>query len=99
LCAYVPTQNTKRGPKPKITKKISLRIKQAFSIFQDAGQKVNSRKIVKTTEVKVSIRTVQRHLMGMQLKYKRVLPAINLTKAHRAKRIAEVTKWFEDQHC
>jgi len=48
------------------------------------------------TEAKVSIRTVQRHLVVMQLKYKRVFPAINLTKAHRAKRIAAVTKWFED---
>ena len=69
LCAYVPTQNAKRGPKPKITKKINLRIKRAISTFQDAGQKVNSRKIVETTEAKVSIRTVQQHLMGMQLKY------------------------------
>ena len=33
------------------------------------------------------------------VKYKSVLPAINLTKAHGAKRIAAVTKWFEDQHC
>ena len=52
-------KNAKRDPKPKITKKISLRIKRAISSFQDACQKVNSREIVETTEAKVSIRTVQ----------------------------------------
>jgi len=35
----------------------------------------------------------------MDLKCKRVSPVIILSKLHKEKRMATITKWIEDQHC
>ena len=101
MCTYNLMSASKVGPKFKITKKTNLRIKRAISYFQSQCEKINSRKILEISESNVSVRTVQRHLLRMQLKYKRVssIIIISLTKAHKEKRVAAVSAWIADQHC
>jgi len=82
---------SKVGPKFKITKKTNLRIKRAISYFQSQCEKINSRKILEISEPNLSVRTILRHLLRMQLKYKRASSIISLTKAHKEKRVAAVS--------
>jgi len=83
MCSYEPRKRAKMGRKPKITKNIQMRIKRAITNIHQAGEKVNSRKIIKETGANVSIRTAQRHLLRMDLKYKRASPVIILSKLHK----------------
>jgi len=87
------------GPNPKVNKKIQLRIKRAMCSLQDSGEKITSRKIVAACDLDMSISTVQRHLKSKQWKYKRATAIISLTNAHKAKRVASVTSWIENQQC
>jgi len=88
MCSHEPRKNSKIGRKPKITKKMDMRIKTAIANIHQAGEKVNSQKIIKETGANVSIRTAQRHLLRMDLKYKRASPVIFLSKLHKEKRMA-----------
>jgi len=99
MCSYEPRKNSKIGRKPKIKKKMDMRIKRAIANIHQAGEKVNSRKIIEETGANASIRTAQRHLLSMDLKYKRTSPVIILSKLHKEKRMTIINKWIEDQHC
>jgi len=99
MCSYEPRKNSKIGRKPKIAKKMDMRIKRAIANIHQAGKKVNLRKNIEETDANASIRTAQRHLLRMDLKYKRASSVIILSKLHKVKRMATITKWIEDQHC
>ena len=83
MYAYVPKRTNKMSHKRKITKKINFQIKRTIAKLRHAGDKIISQKIVQDTNLNVSLRTVQRHLLRMKLKYKQGSPIICLTKVHR----------------
>jgi len=49
--------------------------------------------------VEAFFRTVQCHMKAIQMKYKKALAIISLTKAHKSNKITAVTAWIENQHC
>ena len=55
MCSYEPRKNSKIGRKPKIKKKMVMRIKRAITNIHQAGEKVNSRKIIEETGANASI--------------------------------------------
>ena len=99
MCTYIPKKTVKVGRKRKITKTLQLRIKRAISSLQNVSEKINTRKIVEICNVDASLRTVQRHMKDIQMKYKKASSIICLTKAHKSNRVASITAWIENQHC
>jgi len=82
LCSYtLKTLKKKRGPKPKITKKLQFRIKRQISFSLNKGERVTSSKIMKECEINANVRTVQKYLRKEGYKYKKARKEIVLTKS------------------
>lgn len=86
----------KTGSKSKIDKKSSLKIKREISKMHAQGEKITSPKIIKTCELNVSLRTVQRHLKFKDLHYKNVTKKIILSKTHKAERLRIVKNFLTE---
>jgi transposase len=99
LCSYtLKTLKKKRGPKPKITKKLQFRIKRQISFSLNKGERVTSSKIMKECEINANVRTVQKYLRKEGYKYKKARKEIVLTKKHMQNRVSHITSWFEKCH-
>ena len=61
----------KTGPKPKIDKKLKLRIKRDCNKLMEAGEKVTSTKIIKESNLMVPKSAAQRCLKSLGMKYKK----------------------------
>ena len=99
LCHYKrTTRPKKRGCRPKITKNNALCIKRVISRYKSAGEKINSSKIIEECQLKVSTKTVQRHLTKIGAKYKKSKYQIVLSPSHKERRVEMCTKWIIDDH-
>ena len=93
LCRRITRNKTKSGPKAKIDKSKSLRIKRAIYVINDNGEKLNSRKIIDKCDLNVSCSTVQLYMRSKAYVYKNSKKSINLTKKHRTARMEIATKF------
>ena len=87
----------KRGPKLKIDKKLSTRIKRCTESLISDGQRVTSRKLSKMVDLNVSLRTTQRHMKRLLYKYKAARAEIVLGKNHRDERVRICKGWLRDR--
>lgn len=96
LCTY-STKPTKKktGPKRKIDKKISLRIKREIATLNLSKCRVTSKKIRDNLKINACLRTVQIHLKKAQYLYKKATKSIALTREHKEKRVLAITTWIQ----
>ena len=59
-----------------------------------SGEKVTARKVKEKCELDVNIRTVQRTLHGIGLKYAKAKKKITLTKKHKGARLECAKRWL-----
>ena len=77
----------KTGPKNKIQKVDSLKIKREASRLLQEGEKVNSSKICRNTGIIASPEVVRCFLNNNGYKYKRVAQTIQLSLSHKQARV------------
>ena len=92
-------QAKKCGPRNKIDRRLSLKIKRCISQIKESGKKVNSTKIIDQCNLILSNKTVQRHLKSEGYKYKNICQKMVLSKKHRFERIRIITNWLSVNHC
>ena len=84
----------KRGRKRSIGKRTERRIKRTVTRFLTSGEKVTARKVKEKCELDVNVRTVQRTLHRIGLKYAKAKKKITLTKKHRGARLECAKRWL-----
>lgn len=89
----------KRGPKRKLDRKHRLSVKRNIAQIESLGQKVNSTKILRNSDLDVSTRTVQRCLKEMGMKYKNATTQIMLSQKHKDERVRIISRWIIKNHC
>lgn len=94
LSRRVNRKKRKVGPKPKIDKTQSLRIKRAIAAINENGEKLNSSKIIDRCDLNVSCSTVQRYMRSKAYVYKCPDICINLSKKHKIERMMLATKFL-----
>lgn len=57
------------GPKKKINKRMSLRLRRTIFGLIQRGERINSRKLIEETDLNVSIWTLQRYLRARAMRY------------------------------
>ena len=73
----------KRGRKRSIGKWTERRMKRTVTRLLTSGEKVTARKVKEKCELDVNVRTVQRMLHRIGLKYAKAKKKITLTKKHK----------------
>ena len=104
LYYYKPkAQKCKPGPKSKITKRESLRIKRYIQNCNDNGIRVACNNIVNSLDLPVGRRNVNKYLLQRELRSVKVPQVISLTKAQREKRIKFASRYLAEdlvwEHC
>ena len=84
----------KRGRKRSIGKRTERRMKRTVTWLLTSGEKVTARKVKKKCELDVNVRTVQRTLHGIGLKYAKAKKKITLTKKHKGARLECAKRWL-----
>ena len=84
----------KRGRKRSIDKRTERRIKRTVTRLLTSGEKVKTRKVKEKCELDVNVRTVQRMLHRIGLKYAKAKKNITLTKKHKGARRECVNRWL-----
>ena len=87
----------KTGPKNKIQKVDSLKIKREASRLLQEGEKVNSSKICWNTGIIASPEVVRCFLNNNGYKYKWVAQTIQLSLSHKQARVEIVEGWLKEQ--
>ena len=80
----------KRGRKRSIGKRTERRMKRTVT----SGEKVTARKVKEKCELDVNVRTVQRTLHRIGLKYAKAKKKITLTKKHKGARLECAKRWL-----
>ncbi len=80
-------QKKKRGRKRSIGKRTERRMKRTVTRLLTSGEKVTARKVKEKCELDVNVRTVQRTLHRIGLKYAKAKKKITLTKKHKGARL------------
>ena len=82
----------KRGRKISIVKRTERRMKRTVTRLLTSGEKVTARK--EKCELDVNVRTVQRTLHMIGLKYAKAKKKITLTKNHKGARLECAKRWL-----
>ena len=80
----------KRGRKRSIGKRTERRMERTVTRLLTSGEKVTARKVKEKCELDVNVRTVQRTLHRIGLKYAK----ITLTKKHKGARLKCAKRWL-----
>lgn len=99
-CIITPTYKktcVRRGPKSKITSKISKCIKESMKRIYKRNEIVTASKIQKCSRFNASISTIQRHLRSQGLKYRNLQPKIVLNENHKTMRKTIVKQWLQER--
>ena len=94
LYVYTLKTNKNRGPKLKMDKASTLRVKRKISALYEIGEKINSRKLIEECDLNASNCTVQRYLKKTGLAYKRISSRIHLTNGHMKLRMECIKSWI-----
>ena len=94
LCTYERRVCMKPGQNVVLDKAKSLAIKRKIESLKCSNQKVVSSRIVKDLNLKVSVSTVQRHLMRCDYKYKKAKLQIILSNHHKHERTKIIGDWI-----
>ena len=81
------TPKKKRGRERSIGKRTERRTKRTVTQLLTSGEKVTARKVKEKCELYVNVRTVQRTLHMIGLKYAKAKKKITLTKKHKGARL------------
>ena len=84
----------KRGRKRSIGKRAERRMKRTVTRLLTSGEKVTARKVKEKCELDVNVRTVQRTLHRIGLKYAKAKKKITLTKKHKGARLECAKRWL-----
>ena len=84
----------KRGRKRSIGKRTERRMKRTVTRLLTSGEKVTARKVKEKCESDVNVRTVQRTLHRIGLKYAKAKKKITLTKKHKGARLECAKRWL-----
>ena len=84
----------KRGRKRSIGKRTERRMKRTVTRLLTSGEKVTARKVKEKCELDVNVRTVQRTLHRIGLKYVKAKKKITLTKKHKGARLECAKRWL-----
>ena len=84
----------KRGQKRSIGKRTERRMKRTKTRLLTSGEKVTARKVKEKCELDVNVRTVQRTLHRIGLKYAKAKKKITLTKKHKGTRLKCAKRWL-----
>jgi len=88
----------KRGPKFLLTKSDKLKIKRDIARLNDLQEKANCRKIIDNCNLRVSQKTLQRHLTAIDVTYKKSTSIIQLSKNDRKCRVDTISQWMGNNH-
>lgn len=92
------TNKKKVGRKNKITKRESLVLKREIALLNEQQEKVNSKKLIKNLGLNISPRSVHRHLLKLDFKYKKATNQIVLSKKHKQIRLDVISSWISSNH-
>ena len=84
----------KRGRKRSIGKRTERRMKRTVTRPLTYGENVTARKMKEKCELDVNVRTVQRMLHRIGLKYAKAKKKITLTKKHKGARLECAKRWL-----
>ena len=84
----------KRGRKRSVGKWIERRKKRTVTRLLTSGEKVTARKAKEKCELEINVRTVQRTLHRIGLKYAKAKKKITLTKKHKGARLECAKRWL-----
>ena len=84
----------KRGQKRSIGKRTERRMKRTVTRLLASGEKVTARKVKEKCELDANVRTVQRTLHNIGLKYAKAKKKITLTKKHKGTRLECAKRWL-----
>ena len=84
----------KRRQKRSIGKRTEVRMKRTVTWLLTSGEKVTARKVKEKCELDVNVRTVQRTLRRIGLKYAKAKKKITLTKKHKGARLECAKRWL-----
>ena len=88
---YMLKTNSERkkkiGRKRSISKRTESRMKRTVTRLLTSGEKITARKEKEKCELDVNVRTVQRTLNRISLKYEKAKKKITLTKKHKGTRL------------
>ena len=84
----------KRGRKRSIGKRTERRMNRTVTRLLTSGEKVTARKVKEKCELEVNVRTVQRTLHRIGLKYAKAKKKITLTKKHKGARLESAKRWL-----
>ena len=87
-------RKTKRGRKRSIGKRTERRMKSTVTRLLTSGEKVTARKVKEKCELDINVRTVQRTLHRIGLKYAKAKKKITLTKKHKGARLECAKRWL-----
>ena len=95
---YMLKTNSERkkkiGRKRSIGKRTERRMKRTVTRLLTSGEKVTARKVKEKCELDVNVRTVQRTLHRIGLKYAKAKKKITLTKKHKEARLECAKRWL-----
>ena len=89
---YMLKTNSER--KRSIGKRTERRMKRTVTGLLTSGEKVTARKVKEKCELDVNVRTVQRTLHRIGLKYAKAKKKISLTKKHKGARLECAKRWL-----
>ena len=87
-------RKNKRARKRSIGKRTERRMKRTVTRLLTSGEKVTARKMKEKCELDVNVRTVQRTLHRIGLKYAKAKKKIALTKKHKGARLECAKRWL-----
>lgn len=86
----------KSGPKCKISKPISLKLKRFIANENNTGHKVTCNKIIAQNNLPVCRRTVNNWLLKNEFRYQKQAQKILLSKAHKKRRMNLISSWIQE---
>ena len=92
-CRQTPSGKKKRGRKRSIDKRTERRMKWTVTRLLTSGEKV-TRKVKEKCELDVNVRTVQKMLHRIGLKYAKSKKKITPTKKHKGARLECAKRWL-----
>ena len=89
--------NLKPGPKCKINKRLSIRIKRCVAKMNSEGRKVTCVQIKNELKLDIERRTINNWFMKHGYKYKSHAQKCILSKQHKARRVQLVSQWLTEK--
>ena len=95
----IKAHKKKRGPKCKITNKLSTRIKRFIDKSNSENRKVTAAKIIAECSVPLQERSMQYWLSQSNYKYTKRPQQLHLNKKERKNRMDKISSWLEENIC